>query len=172
MRVRAVLVPAIVAAGLAAAVGLGSAMSGSAPPLVGERAPVLEGTGLDGEHVALADLRGDVVLVNVWASWCAPCEDEIPVLLEADRRYAGGGLRIVGVATQDRPEAARRAATEWGADAYPNVPDEDGRIAVAWGVRGVPETFVVGRDGTVVDRHIGPVTIDWLDERLEPVIDP
>ncbi len=81
-------------------------------------------------------------------------------------------MRIVGVVLRDNADSARRAAADWGADGYPNILDEDGQVSVEWGVRGVPETFIVDRNGTVVDRHVGPVDRDWLDERLAPVMDP
>lgn len=167
---RALLVPSAAVAGLAVAVGLGAALSGPAPSIVGAPAPPLAGEDLDGQQRDLADLRGHVVLVNVWASWCPPCAEEIPVLLEAQSRFGADGLRVLGVVTQDRAPAARDAAAAWGANAYPSIRDEDGTLAVSWGIRGVPETFLVDRDGVLVERHIGPVTLDWLTDHLEPVV--
>lgn len=170
--IRRVLLPGLVVLAVAASGAVVTALSGPPPALAGGPAPTLTGADLDGGHQDLADRRGQVVLVNIWASWCAPCAEEIPMLLEAQQRYAGDGLVILGIATQDRPAAAARAAIEWGADAYPSVRDEDGKLAVSWGSRGVPETFIVDRDGVVVDRHIGPVTARWLNERLAPVMRP
>lgn len=169
---RRVLVPGLAAATLVLTGALVTVWSGPAPSLIGSAAPALQGEDLDGRPQNLADFRGQVVLVNIWASWCPPCEAEIPILLDAQRRYADDGLAVLGIATQDRPAAARDAAAAWGADAYPSIRDEAGKLAVAWGSRGVPETFVVDRDGIVVERHIGPVTTQWLDERLEPVMRP
>jgi DsbE subfamily thiol:disulfide oxidoreductase len=166
---RRLLAPGLAAALLLAGI-LAAVWSGPAPSLIGAPAPPLRGEDLDGQLQDLTDLRGQVVVVNVWASWCPPCEAEIPILLDAQRRYADQGLAVLGIATQDRPAAAREAAAAWGADAYPSIPDADGKLAVTWGTRGVPETFVVDRDGVVVERHIGPVTAQWLDDRLEPVM--
>lgn len=141
--------------------------SRSAP---GASAPRLSGTGLDGATHDLADIRGTVVLVNFWASWCAPCREETEVLVLAGERYADDGLAVIGVNSQDRPRYARRAAAAWGADAYPNLLDEDGRLAVAWGVVGLPETFVLGPDRTIVERHKGAVTEQWIDDTVVPLL--
>ncbi|NEE02017.1 TlpA family protein disulfide reductase [Phytoactinopolyspora halotolerans] len=136
----------------------------------GETAPTLRGEGLDGEPLDLTEVTADVVLVNFWASWCPPCEQEVDVLLEAERRYPDDQLAVLGVNSQDERGNAQRAAEEWGADGYRNVFDGDGHIAVDWGVVGLPETFVVDADGKVLARHKGPVTREWLNETLDGLV--
>lgn len=133
-------------------------------------APGLAGTTLDGGHVDLADSRGDVVLVNVWASWCAPCREEMPLLADASRRFGGRGLRVVGVDTMDRVPEARAFLASLGDVPFPHLVDPEGRVALDWGAVGVPETFVVDRGGTVVARAFGPVTDAWLDEHVVPLL--
>jgi cytochrome c biogenesis protein CcmG, thiol:disulfide interchange protein DsbE len=134
-------------------------------------APSLSGSGPDGRHHDLERLRGQVVLVNVWASWCAPCRDEIPLLVEAAEEHRDDGLRLLGLNTSDRADDAAEFLSGIGAtDSFPTVHDPDGRRAVAWGARGVPETFVVDRDGQVVARAFGEVTEEWLAEEVLPVL--
>ncbi|MDO5629059.1 MAG: TlpA disulfide reductase family protein [Mobilicoccus sp.] len=138
----------------------------SAPSPYPREAPELSGSDLDGASRSLADLRGQVVLVNVWASWCGPCRDEIPVLQEASEEF-GEGLAVLGINMRDRDRAARDLLTEFGAD-YPNIVDPDGTLSVEWGVVGIPMTFVVDAQGQLVDRHAGPVTAEWIDEAVAP----
>ncbi|MGY2128866.1 TlpA family protein disulfide reductase [Blastococcus sp. SYSU DS0617] len=146
--------------------------SGAAPSAVVDRpAPVLSGPTLDGGHVDLADLRGSVVLVNVWASWCAPCREEMPLLDATAREWAPQGLRIVGVDVNDEDDAAREFLAGLGGVSFPSVVDADGRLSLEWGTTGVPETFVVDRDGTVVAKRFGPVTSAWLAEDVLPLLE-
>lgn len=171
-RVRRVVLPLVLTAVVGTLITVVVVSSAPQEPLIGRMAPALSGTDLDAEQRELEQLRGDVVLVNIWASWCSPCRDEIPALVEAEQRYADAGLRVLGVNTRDRLSHARRAAAEWGADAYPSIHDEEGRIAVSWGAVGVPETFVVDRDGTIVARHFGPVTADWVADTIDGLVSP
>ena len=168
------LAVALLAVGsLTVPLALALARSPAAPPsaVVGRAAPVLAGPTLDDGSFDLADLRGSVVVVNVWASWCGPCREEMPLLADAARRWSPDGLRVVGIDVDDDPDAARAFLAGLGGVPFPSVVD-DGRLAVEWGTTGVPETFVVDADGTVVARHIGPVTAEWLAEeavaRLAP----
>jgi len=133
------------------------------PPLAGlerEGKPV---PGLDG-----ADFKGQVTVLNVWASWCVPCRDEAPLLmtLAADRR-----VRVVGINYKDQPDNARRFLGRYGNPFAANGTDDNGRAAIEWGVYGVPETFVIGRDGRIAYKLIGPITPDNLDTALKPVIE-
>ncbi|MGY2077652.1 TlpA family protein disulfide reductase [Blastococcus sp. SYSU DS0828] len=136
--------------------------------IVGSPAPALAGATLDGGHVDLADLRGSVVLVNVWASWCAPCREEMPLLVETARQWGPQGLRVVGIDVNDDDDAAREFLAGVGGTPFPSVADPDGRLAVEWGTTGVPETFVVDRDGTVVARRVGAVSAAWLADEVLP----
>jgi cytochrome c biogenesis protein CcmG/thiol:disulfide interchange protein DsbE len=138
--------------------------------LVGRQAPGLERTvALRADPPpAAADLTAPgVKLVNFWASWCAPCRVEHPVLAE----IAAEGLPVIGVNYKDEPEKARAFLDELG-DPYARIgADRDGRTGLDWGIYGVPETFVVDGEGTILIRHPGPVTRDVLRHRLRPVIE-
>lgn len=128
--------------------------------------PPLEGTGLPG--LDPAQFEGRVTLVNVWASWCAPCRQEHPLLMQLaqDTRIALTGLNY-----KDRPENARRFLGELG-NPYASIGvDGSGRAAIDWGVYGVPETFLVGKDGRIVWKHVGPFTPDSIVTGLMPEIE-
>jgi cytochrome c biogenesis protein CcmG/thiol:disulfide interchange protein DsbE len=114
-----------------------------------------------------ADFKGAVTLVNVWASWCIPCHDEVPQLavLGADKR-----IRLVGINYKDQAENARRFLGRYGNPFVAAGADPNGRAAIEWGVYGVPETFVVGRDGRIAYKLVGPITADNLERTLKPVI--
>ncbi|MFI7281898.1 TlpA family protein disulfide reductase [Micromonospora chersina] len=142
----------------------------AAAGVAGRPAPALAGATLDGGRFALSDARGQVVLVNVFASWCGPCRDELPVLVDAERRWSPRGVRLVGLNIRDGADAVRALLDETGATGLTVVPDPDGTRSVEWGVRGVPETFVVDRDGRLVDRRQGVVTRQWLEQRIAPLL--
>jgi cytochrome c biogenesis protein CcmG/thiol:disulfide interchange protein DsbE len=127
--------------------------------------PPLEGMDLPGfESSALA---GKVTLVNVWASWCAPCREEHPILMALSQRE---GVDIVGLNYKDRPENARRFLGELGNPYDAIGVDGSGRTAIDWGVYGVPETFLVGRDGKIAWKHVGPFSEKSAAEQLLPEI--
>jgi cytochrome c biogenesis protein CcmG, thiol:disulfide interchange protein DsbE len=133
--------------------------------------PPLPGLERDGKPVPgldSAELKGEVTVLNVWASWCVPCRDEAPLLLAlaADRR-----IRVVGINYKDQPDNARRFLGRYGNPFVANGTDANGRAAIEWGVYGVPETFVVGRDGRIAYKLIGPITADNLDQTLKPAIE-
>lgn len=134
--------------------------------LLGQPAPPLHGRTLDGGHFALDSLEGSVVLVNVWASWCGPCRNELPLIRDASRRWADEGVEVVTINTRDGPVAARALLEEVNATDLLTVRDSKGRLAVAWGATGVPETFVVDRSGIVRARRVGEVTPEWLQTHL------
>jgi cytochrome c biogenesis protein CcmG/thiol:disulfide interchange protein DsbE len=130
----------------------------SLPPL-----PDFDLPGLDSNEFA-----GKVTLVNVWASWCAPCREEHPVLmaLAEDRRF-----QIAGLNYKDRSENARRFLGDLGNPYDAIGVDEAGRTAIDWGVYGVPETFLVGRDGKIQFKHVGPLTVETVKSTLLPEIE-
>ena len=139
-------------------------------PLVGRPAAPFALTTFEGQPLALEALRGKVVLVNFWASWCTPaCYDEAPVLERAWRDYRDRGLVIVGVGMQDTPEAAQAFIRRFGLT-FPNAPDAAGKVAVEYGVYGVPETFVVDRAGTIRAKHVGAVTDAVIRGQVEPLL--
>jgi cytochrome c biogenesis protein CcmG, thiol:disulfide interchange protein DsbE len=104
--------------------------------------------------LASDDLKGKLTVVNVWASWCAPCRQEHPALMELAKDPS---LRVVGINYKDTPENARRFLGTFGNPFAAVGVDPNGRAAIDWGVYGVPETFVVGPDGTIRYKHIGPL---------------
>ena len=138
--------------------------------LVGGPAPALTGSTLDGGTFDLADWRGQVVLVNVWASWCLPCRQEQPLLVSAYRELAPRGLQIVGINVRDDPEQARAFLQEFGQAPWPSVRDPDGRRAVDWGTFALPETYLVDRTGTLVAKAVGELDADWIPDNVEPLL--
>jgi len=125
-----------------------------------------DGTPLPG--LSAAGFKGAVTLVNVWASWCVPCHDEAPLLdaLSADKR-----IRIVGINYKDQPDNARRFLGRYGNPFAAAGTDGNGRASMEWGVYGVPETFIVGRDGNIAYKLVGPITEANLDKVLKPEIE-
>ena len=135
----------------------------SLPPLTGL---LSDGTQVPGLDPAI--FKGKVSVVNVWASWCVPCHDEAPLLsgLAKDQR-----LQLVGINYKDAPDNARRFLGRYGNPFGVVGVDANGRAAIEWGVYGVPETFVVGREGTIVYKLVGPITPDNIDSVLKAEID-
>jgi cytochrome c biogenesis protein CcmG/thiol:disulfide interchange protein DsbE len=125
-----------------------------------------DGTPLPG--ISAADFKGAVTLVNVWASWCVPCHDEAPLLdvLSADKR-----IRVVGINYKDQPDNARRFLGRYGNPFVAAGTDGNGRASMEWGVYGVPETFIVGRDGNIAYKLVGPITEGNLATVLKPEIE-
>ncbi len=141
-----------------------SALIGQAAPQTS--LPPLEGTDVPGFDNA--SLEGEVTLVNVWASWCAPCRQEHPLLMQltGDERF-----RIVGMNYKDKPANARRFLGELGSPYDAIGVDDSGRTAINWGVYGVPETFLVGRNGVIRWKHVGPFTPESIRDELMPQIE-
>jgi len=144
--------------------------------LIGRAAPAtvlppVEGLERDGKPlpgITSEIFSGKVTLVNVWASWCVPCHDEAPLLhqLSQDQR-----IQIAGINYKDQPENARRFLGRYGNPFVAAGADNNGRAAIEWGVYGVPETFLVGRDGRVAYKLIGPITKENLQTELTPAIE-
>jgi cytochrome c biogenesis protein CcmG/thiol:disulfide interchange protein DsbE len=123
--------------------------------LVGKPLPEVSLPSLDdGRPVRLADAAKGPVLVNVFASWCAPCEIEAPVLVDLKRQ----GVRIVGIAYKDAPPNTEAFLARLGDPYDARLVDRDGRAGIELGVTGVPETYLVGADGMILDKHSGPLT--------------
>jgi cytochrome c biogenesis protein CcmG/thiol:disulfide interchange protein DsbE len=164
------LLPVLVFAGLAA-LFLGRLFSGdpSRVPsaLIGRPVPAfalapLEGLQASGQPVpglAQADLKGRVTVVNVWASWCAPCRQEHPLLMDLAKDPS---VQVVGINYKDNPENARRFLGALGNPFAAVGVDPNGRTAIDWGVYGVPETFIIGPDGTIRHKQIGPLAPENL----------
>ena len=133
--------------------------------------PALEGLAKEGTQIPGLDpamFKGKVSVVNVWASWCVPCHDEAPLLTDLgnDKR-----LQIVGINYKDAPDNARRFLGRYGNPFGIVGVDSNGRASIEWGVYGVPETFVVGREGTIVYKLVGPVTPENIDSVLKAEIE-
>jgi cytochrome c biogenesis protein CcmG/thiol:disulfide interchange protein DsbE len=133
--------------------------------------PALEGLTREGAAVPGLDpavFKGKVSLVNVWASWCVPCHDEAPLLTELakDKR-----LQLVGINYKDVADNARRFLGRYGNPFSVVGVDGNGRASIEWGVYGVPETFIVGRDGTIVYKLVGPITPENIERVLKAQID-
>jgi cytochrome c biogenesis protein CcmG, thiol:disulfide interchange protein DsbE len=133
--------------------------------------PPVAGLARDGTPVPGLDpaaFQGTVSVLNVWASWCVPCHDEAPLLVQLaqDKR-----IRVVGINYKDQAENARRFLGRYGDPYAANGADENGRAAIEWGVYGVPETFVVGRDAHIAYKLVGPITPDNIEAVLKPEIE-
>ena len=134
-----------------------------APTFAMEAVPELGVPGFDTES-----LKGDVTVVNVFASWCIPCRDEHPLLVDLKEVT---GVRLFGINQADAPENARAFLAELG-NPYDAVgADRDRRVSIDWGVYGVPETFVVDARGIITFKHVGPLTPDTVKTELLPAIE-
>lgn len=141
-----------------------SALIGKAAPRTD--LPPLDGTGLGG--ISSAAFKGNVTVINVWASWCVPCREENAALMQMtkDDRF-----RLAGLNYKDKPENALHFLQELG-NPYDMIGvDAAGAKAIDWGVYGVPETFVVGPDATILHKHVGPLTPELIKSDLMPVIE-
>ncbi len=134
-------------------------------PLLGREAPDFTLRLFTGEEVRLADFRGKVVFLNFWASWCPPCRAEARDLEAAWRRYKDQKVVFLGVDIQDREEDAREFLKEFGVT-YPNGRDANGRIAIAYGVWGIPETFLIDGSGRITYKHVGAIDAALLPAKI------
>ena len=133
------------------------------PPLAG-----LERNGKGVPGLSNATFEGAVTLVNVWASWCVPCADEVPFLeqLSRDKR-----IQLVGINYKDSADNARRFLNRYGNPFLASGADDNGRTSIDWGVYGVPENFLIGRDGRIAYKLVGPITAENLVKELTPEIE-
>jgi len=139
-------------------------------PLVGRPAPPFRLAAFDGTPVSLDALRGQVLVLNFWASWCYPaCYEEAPVLEAAWRAYRERGVAVLGVDIQDTDEKAGRFIAQFGLT-FPNAPDPKGTVSIDYGVYGVPETFVIDRRGVIRVKHVGALTEPVLRRAVEPLL--
>jgi cytochrome c biogenesis protein CcmG, thiol:disulfide interchange protein DsbE len=174
-----VFVPLVVFLGLAVLflIRLGAGDVSRIPSaLIGHPAPATVLPGVDGLEragqpvpgLAADSFKGTVTVLNVWASWCVPCRDEAPLLLALARDQR---VRILGINYKDSAENARRFLARYGNPYVANGADLNGRASIEWGVYGVPETFVVGRDGRIAYKLIGPIEPNNLEKVLKPEIE-
>ena len=138
-------------------------------PLIGKPAPAFVLPRLDdaAQSVKREDLLGRVWVLNVWASWCAPCREEHPLWVDFARRSK---VPIVGLNYKDQRAQAMPWLAQLGNPYQMSLFDGDGRVAIDWGVYGVPETFVIDRQGLVRFKHVGPVSVEVMRDKIEPLL--
>ena len=150
--------------------GFGVISKGSGTLQEGDPIPTTELPVLNSEDTgSVADYRGKWVLVNVWASWCAPCRDEAPDIERFYRRYRGDNFEVLGIDTQDSSASAQEFVDEFGLT-YPQLHDGSGDYAEELKTTGVPENFLVDPDGNVALAVRGPVTAELLEQQVKPLI--
>jgi cytochrome c biogenesis protein CcmG, thiol:disulfide interchange protein DsbE len=164
-----VLVPLVLFALLLAS-GLGKDPRALPSELIGKPAPEFSLPRIDTDGtIASKDLAGQVVVLNFWASWCLPCRQEHDDLDLAWGRYRERGVVVLGVLFEDTPDGATSFRQELGGD-WPIADDPGSKTAIAYGVFGVPETFVIAPDGTISAKTTGAVTYEWLTDQIEAAL--
>lgn len=131
-------------------------------------APTFRLTDVEGQKWDLEQLKGQVVVLNFWSTWCLPCKQEHPLLLQAAKAYPD--VKWLGVIYQDTPEKVKPYLAQKGS-AFPHLVDPGGTIAIDYGVAGVPETFFIDRNGTIVLKHVGPLSQDVIASTLDPLLE-
>ena len=138
-------------------------------PLIGKQVPAFRLSQLQAsdKFISAEDMRGKVWLLNVWASWCVSCRQEHPVLIDLSRQEK---ITIIGLNYKDDRSAAIAWLKQYGGDPYAiSAVDADGRVGINFGVYGVPETFLIDKNGVIRDKHIGPLTTEALKTRILPL---
>ena len=153
--------------GLLSVLGFGLIRTQQGPIGIGDSLPDLTLTTFDGESIPLRDLQGQVVVINFWASWCKPCEQEALELEQAYQMYKDSGVVFLGVDYVDTETEAREYLGKFKIT-YPNGPDLGTRISQAFRIRGVPETYIAGKDGRLVAVKIGPyLRLNEITQQIE-----
>lgn len=168
LNVKAMLIGLAVIAPLLVVLALGFGRNPNVmdKPLNGKAAPDFSlPTLANGELMGLEDLRGKPMVVNFWATWCRPCAIEHPNLVQAARKW-GTDVQFVGIVYQDKNEAVEAWLARNGGKAFPTLIDVNAKAAIAYGVYGVPETYFIGSDGVIRDKHVGPISWPQLAEQV------
>jgi len=170
-RLRWAIPAAIVPVLLLLAYGFKTDPRGEIPsPLLGRPAAAFRLTTFTGDPVSLESLRGKVVMLNFWASWCVPaCYEEAPALERTWRAYKDKGVMVVGINIQDKEAAALEFLRRFE-HSFPNAPDPKGRVSVDYGVYGVPETFFIDRKGSVRFKKVGALTDEIARQQLDAIL--
>lgn len=174
-RARQRITPVLIAAVtmLSTAISSGAELTGLIGKLnlsgyrAGTKPPEFSGQTIDGRAVSLASLHGTVVILNFWATWCQECRPEMPLFERLQREFGAQGLRVIGINAREGPGAIRAYGKELGLT-FPLVLDPRGEINAAYGVIGLPSTFVIGRDGRAVARGIG--AREWAGDEARAMI--
>jgi cytochrome c biogenesis protein CcmG/thiol:disulfide interchange protein DsbE len=165
------LIPLFVFVGLVVFLGAGLRLDPREvpSPLIDKPAPAFSLARLDnaGQSISKDSLRGKVWMLNVWASWCVACRQEHPLLVEFSRKKL---LPVYGLNYKDTRPNGQRWLANFGNPYEASLFDEDGRVGIDFGVYGVPETFVIDREGIIRFKHIGPLTPEVLAEKIEPLV--
>ncbi len=157
--------------GLLLVVGIMLIRTQKGPIGVGDEVPDLTLTTFDGDLISFEDLAGEVVVINFWASWCKPCEQEAAELEQAYQMYKDEGVVFLGVDYVDTETEARQYLEKFGIT-YPNGPDLGTRISQAFRIRGVPETYIMGPDGRLAAVKIGPYTsLEEIQREIDGVLE-
>ena len=138
-------------------------------PLLASQAPSFALKLFDGKVIRLEDFRGEAVLVNFWASWCVPCRAEAPALESAWQKHKDQGVVFLGVNIQDKDEDARAFMKEFGIT-YLNGRDSSGKIAIDYGVWGIPETFFIDPQGRITYKHAGELRSQTITAKLNEAL--
>ena len=138
-------------------------------PLVAKKAASFTLTLFDGKGIRLEDFHGKAALINFWASWCIPCRAEARVLESAWQKYKDRGVVFLGINIQDREDDARAFMKEFGIT-YLNGRDESGKIAIDYGVWGIPETFFLDPQGRITYKHAGELTAPIVEAKLDEAL--
>lgn len=168
------LSPAWIAAGVIALIvltllGYGLLANPSKPPQVGGPVPDFQLTALDGSSINLGAERGQVVVVNFFASWCAPCRQEAADLQQSWRDYQDRGVQFFGIAYKDADSKAQAFLDEFDVT-YPSAVERDNQTARLYGLTGVPETFVIDQQGLLVRHFLGPISQAQLSQELDRLL--
>jgi len=142
-------------------------------PLLGRTAPDFEVTALNGrQKIRLSELKGKLVLLNFWASWCQECRVEAHVLEAFHKKYGSETeqIKVIGIAIQDTPAKAKAFARRFGKTYFLGLDDSAGNIAMDYGIYGVPETYFINPDNTIFYKHIGGVTTELVEKQFEPLL--
>jgi peroxiredoxin len=133
----------------------------SMPAVEGKEAPDFALSDLSGKKTRLSDLRGTVVLVNFWATWCPPCREEIPSMMALNRIMAGRPFRMLAVSIDQGGQGAVSGYFSRSGTSLPALLDSDGKVGSLYGITGVPESFVIDKRGVIIKKIVGP--LDWSD---------